>query len=49
VTTFGIDFPLNRILGLTLDWRITKYNDLKTLSNSYSANSLNAQIGARFW
>jgi len=49
VSAIGVEFPLTKIMGLTLDWRVTKYSDRVDPLNSYSANSLNAQLGARFW
>ncbi len=45
---FGIEYPLNEILGLKVDWRIIDYRDDSSSSNSYRANMLNARIGARF-
>lgn len=44
----GIDYPLNGVLRLNVDWRIIDYKDLRTSSNNYRGNMINAQIGARF-
>lgn len=48
VLAFGIEYPLNQILGLRIDWRIIDYRDPQNASNNYHANMLNARIGARF-
>jgi len=48
VTAFGIEYPLNQILGLKIDWRILDYQDARSGLNNYHASMLNAQIGARF-
>jgi hypothetical protein len=45
---FGVEYPLNQILGLKLDWRIIDYTDSRNPGNNYRANMLNAQLGARF-
>lgn len=44
----GVEYPLNNILGLKVDWRIIKYSDPINIGNNYRANMVNAQIGARF-
>lgn len=49
VTALGIEFPISRILGLTVDWKFTDYEDERDPTSNYSARSLNAQLGARFW
>jgi hypothetical protein len=48
IIAFGIEYPLNRILALKIDWRIIDYADSINISSNYHANMLNAQIGARF-
>lgn len=48
VYAFGIEYPLNEILGLKVDWRIIDYSDPRNPASNYRANMLNAQIGARF-
>ncbi|MEN6372659.1 MAG: hypothetical protein ABFD64_11680 [Armatimonadota bacterium] len=45
---FGMEYPLNSIFGLKVDWRMIDYKDSKNDANNYRANMLNAQIGARF-
>lgn len=45
---FGIEYPLNNVLGLKVDWRMIQYSDSKNVGYNYRANMLNAQIGARF-
>jgi hypothetical protein len=48
VFAVGVEYPLNQILGLKIDWRMINYTDTESSSNDYRANMLNAQIGARF-
>jgi len=48
VYAIGIEYPLNEILGLKIDWRIIDYSDPRNPASNYRANMLNAQIGARF-
>ena len=48
VLAFGIEYPLNEILGLTVDWRVIDYKGARSAANNYRASMLNAKIGARF-
>lgn len=48
VLSVGVEYPLNQILALKVDWRFINYDDDRTPSNNYRANMINAQIGARF-
>ncbi|MBI2843855.1 MAG: hypothetical protein HYX78_10685 [Armatimonadetes bacterium] len=48
VFAVGMEYPLNEILGLTVDWRLIDYKDTHSSASNYHASMLNARIGARF-
>jgi hypothetical protein len=48
IASLGVDFPVTKVIGLTFDWRITDYSNLKDATKNYNANSLNVELGARF-